>query len=161
MADEFRPDRRPWPANVARDVDEELDAHLELRRREFEERGLDSRMAAAAAERKFGNREAVASACQAIDHHARAHQRRKHMLTDLRQDIGYALRSFRRSPGFAAVAILTLALGMGATTTIFTLANWALLRPVAGVTDPARVGIVWVGSYGDRGSFSVSSLAYP
>ena len=63
------------------------------------------------------------------------------MLTDLRQDLAYALRLFRRSPGFAAIAILTLALGMGATTTIFTLANWALLRPVPGVTDPAqRVG---------------------
>ena len=48
------------------------------------------------------------------------------MLTDLRQDTGYALRLFRRSPGFAAIAVVTLALGMGATTTIFTLANWAL-----------------------------------
>ena len=63
------------------------------------------------------------------------------MLTDLRQDLGYALRMFRRSPGFAAAAIATLALGMGATTTMFTLANWALLRPVPGVADPANVGM--------------------
>ena len=77
-------------------------------------------------------------------------------MTDLRQDLGYALRLFRRSPGFAAIAILTLALGMGATTTIFTLANWALLRPVPGVTDPANVSVIWVGTSRERGSFSPS-----
>src|SRR5687768_12816991 len=82
------------------------------------------------------------------------------MLTDLRQDLGYALRLFKRSPGFAAIAVTTLALGMGATTTVFTLANWALLRPVAGVTDPANVSVIWVGQYTDRGSFSVASLTY-
>jgi putative ABC transport system permease protein len=83
------------------------------------------------------------------------------MLTDLRQDLAYALRQFCRSPGFAAIAILTLALGMGATTTIFTLANWALLRPVPGVRNPADVSVIWVGQYSDRGSFSVASLSYP
>ena len=82
------------------------------------------------------------------------------MLTDLRQDLAYALRLFKRSPGFAAVSITTLALGMGATTTIFTLANWALLRPVPGVTDPANVSVIWVGQYNDRGGFTVSSLSY-
>ena len=49
---------------------------------------------------------------------------------------------------------------MGATTTIFTLANWALLRPVPGVTDPANVSVIWVGQYNDRGGFTVSSLSY-
>jgi len=86
---------------------------------------------------------------------------RRHVLADLRQDLAYGLRLFRRSPGFAAIAIVTLVLGMGATTTMFTLANWALLRPVPGVRDPANVGIVWVGTFSDRGSFSVSSLSYP
>ena len=83
------------------------------------------------------------------------------MLADLRQDIAYALRLFRRNPGFAAIAIVTLALGMGATTTVFTLSNWALLRPVPGVADPATVGVIWVGTRTDRGSFTVSSLTYP
>src|SRR5262245_37530074 len=83
------------------------------------------------------------------------------MLEDLRQDVGYALRLFRRSRGFTAVAIVTLGLGMGATTTIFTLSNWALLRPVPGVSDPAKVGVVWVGTRNDRTSFSPSSLTYP
>jgi putative ABC transport system permease protein len=83
------------------------------------------------------------------------------MLSDLWQDIGYAFRIFRRSPGFAVIAIVTLALGMGATTTVFTLANWALLRPVPGVTDPAKVSVIWVGQSREPGSFSVASLSYP
>ena len=83
------------------------------------------------------------------------------MLADLRQDVFYALRQMRRAPAFAAIAILTLALGIGATTTIFTLANWALLRPVPGVTDPANVSVIWVGTSREAGSFSPSFLSYP
>src|SRR5204862_4054223 len=99
--------------------------------------------------------------CRLIDRHSRDQERRASMLTDLRQDLAYGLRQFRRSPGFAAIAILTLALGMGATTTIFTLANWALLRPVPGVTAPANVSVIWVGRPGDKGSFNPGRLSYP
>src|SRR5204862_3887999 len=99
--------------------------------------------------------------CRLIDRHSRDQERRASMLTDLRQDLAYGLRQFRRNPGFAAVAILTLALGMGATTTIFTLANWALLRPVPGVADPANVSVVWVGRFSDKGFFGPGRLSYP
>ena len=143
------------------DVDEEIASHLEQRRDEYLARGLDPDRAAAEAAKKFGNRDAIAEICRRIDRGALTSERRRHMLADLRQDAGYALRLFRRSPGFTAIAIVTLALGMGATTTIFTLANWALLRPVPGVADPANVSVIWVGNYTDRGSFSVSSLSYP
>ena len=81
------------------------------------------------------------------------------MLADLRQDIGYEMGQFSRSPGFATIAVVTLALGMGATTTIFTLANWALLRPVPGVTDPANVSIIYVGQSLWPGSFSAGTLS--
>ena len=153
-----RPPR--WPSDIARDVDEEIAAHLEERREEFARKGLDPAAAATAAAKKFGNREDVAEACRLIDRRFHAQERRRHMLGDLRQDLLYALRLFRRAPGFAAVAIITLALGMGATTTIFTLANWALLRPVPGVADPDNVGVFWVGRRDGR-SFSPSRLSYP
>ena len=154
--------RRPaWPSDVARDIDEEIASHLDERREEYLARGLDPHDAAEAATKKFGNRDAIADVCRRIDRGALSAERRKHMLADLRQDIGYALRMFRRSPGFATIAIATLALGMGATTTVFTLANWALLRPVPGVADPANVGVVWVGTRSGSGSFSPSSLTYP
>ena len=146
-----------WPSEIARDVDEEIASHLEQRREELVAKGLAPSDAAAAAARKFGNREDVAEACRLIDRRFRNQERRASMLADLRQDLAYALRQFRRSPGFAAIAILTLVLGMGATTTIFTLANWALLRPVPGVSDPANVSVIWLGQYSDRGGFSVST----
>jgi putative ABC transport system permease protein len=154
--------RRPvWPSDVARDIDEEIASHLEERREEYLARGLDPDEAAEAAAKKFGNRAAIADVCRRIDRDAIITERRRHMHADLRQDIGYALRLLRRSPGFAATAIVTLALGMGATTTIFTLANWALLRPVPGVTDPANVSVFWVGRHTEKGGFSPARLSYP
>jgi putative ABC transport system permease protein len=153
----------PWPSNIDRDVDEEIAAHLDEMRAEYAAKGLSPDEADAAAARKFGNREDVAEACRLIDRRSRDQQRRTGMLTELRQDLAYALRLFKRSPGFSLVAIATLAIGMGATTTIFTLANWALLRPVPGVADPANVSVFWVGrpNADGNGSFAVSGLSYP
>lgn len=149
-----------WPSEIDRDVDEEIASHLDLRREELVANGVAPADAAAAAARKFGNRDDVAEACRLIDRKYRDQERRTGMLTDLRQDLGYAVRLFSRSPGFAVIAILTLAIGIGATSTIFTLANWALLRPLPGVADPDRVAIVWVGRAADRG-FYPSRLSYP
>jgi putative ABC transport system permease protein len=154
-------ERRPWPSEIERDVDEEIAAHLELRREEYAARGLEAAEAEAAARRKFGNREDVAAACRLIDRRFFDQQRRASMFTDLRQDLAYALRLFRRSPGFAATAVLTLALGIGATTTIFTLANWVLLRPVPGVTDPGKVSVFWVAQRRSDDTFGISMLSYP
>jgi predicted permease len=62
----------------------------------------------------------------------------------LGHDITYAWRTLRRSPGFAAVAILTLGLGIGATTTIFTIVHGVLLRPLPGYREPERIANMWV-----------------
>ena len=83
------------------------------------------------------------------------------MWRDLRQDVKYALRSLRRTPAFTAAAILTLALGIGATTAIFSLANWTLRRPVPAVKNPEDVRFVWAGTWRTDTAFTVSFLSYP
>ncbi|MFW6079432.1 MAG: ABC transporter permease, partial [Gemmatimonadota bacterium] len=61
------------------------------------------------------------------------------MIDDLLNDVRYSLRTLTRSPGFTAVAVLTLAIGIGASTTVFNVANWTLLRPVPGTAEPDRL----------------------
>jgi len=150
----FRPD-------VARDVDEELRSHLELYEEELVARGIGRGEARARAVRRFGDVAAIAQACRRIDEQWYAEQRRASMWRDLRQDVGFALRMLARTPGFTAVAIVTLALGIGATTTIFSLANWTLLRPVPGIERPDEVRQIWVGTRPNASGFSPAWLSYP
>ncbi len=80
------------------------------------------------------------------------------MISRVIEDLRFAARMLARSPGFAAVAILTLALGIGANTAIFTVANALLLRPLP-YTNPQRVALVYSTSAEDRSVVGVFS--YP
>ena len=75
---------------------------------------------------------------------------RRSLVADLWQDVRYALRALRKQPGFAAAALLTLALGIGATTAIFSLIDAAVLRALP-YPDPDRLAVVWAGRSGAAG----------
>lgn len=115
---------------VERDVDDELAFHLAMRADKLRRLGADERTASAAALARFGDPSRVRDECITIDRgHVREVQM-KEWLESIRSDVRYALRTLRRAPAFTTVAALTLALGIGATTAMFSLVDGILLRPL-------------------------------
>src|SRR5213593_3044129 len=106
----------------------EMRAHLSLLEDDFERRGLSAADARLAARRAFGGVE------QAKEHHRDA--RTFVWLADAQRDLRHAARLLGRDPLFTLTAVLSLAIGIGANTTIFTIGQALLFRASAGVADP-------------------------
>src|SRR5262249_57175381 len=105
-------------------IDEEVREHLRLLGEEYERRGFPPADARRAARLAFGNPAALREAYR--------DQRSLPSVDSFVQDVRYAFRLLRRSPGFTLGAVLTLAIGIGVSTTIFTAVNAFMFRPPPG-----------------------------
>jgi predicted permease len=121
--------------SIEADMEKELQLHLELLARNFEESGMTAEDARLAARRKFGNMTGIRERGRDV--------RGAGMLEVIGQDLRYAFRMIRRSPGFTTVVVLSLALGIGVNTALFSVIDAAYLRKLPVREPDELVGFGW------------------
>jgi predicted permease len=134
------------------DLAEEMRLHIEERTEQLMREGMNRREAKLAARRAFGNQTVIEERSREVWQWA--------TLESIWADVRYALRQLKNSPVFAITVILSLTLGLGANTTIFTFVNALLLRPPA-VVDGGRLVEVVTHNAKASGIESYTNLSYP
>lgn len=120
----------PTPKDVREDVDAELRFHLEGRIEELMTGGMSRDDAETEARRRFGDTDRIGAELETIDGAVVRTRRRAEMFDALRREVAHATRGLIRNRSFSLIAVATLALGIGATTAIFTLLDAVVLRPL-------------------------------
>jgi hypothetical protein len=134
------------------DLSEEIRAHLQEKIEELVASGMPRKDAAAAARREFGNVSLVEEDSRTVWTWP--------SIENFLMDVRYGLRMLRKSPGFTCVAVLTLALGIGVNTAIFTAFDALVLRPLP-VKDPSSLAAVFRTTPGEpHGRFSYPDYLY-
>ncbi len=121
---------RFWRANPGGDVRDELTFHLESAVEELVANGMPVDEARAEAARRFGDVTRIKSALYTLSEQRERRMARHEWWHTIVQDLTYALRQLRKAPAFTVVAIATLALGIGATTSIFSVAYTVIMKPL-------------------------------
>jgi putative ABC transport system permease protein len=131
-----------WRVPLDQEVDEELAFHVEMRTRELVDKGLDPRIAREMVLARLGDANRLKRTCIDLGRKRDREMRLTQWLEELRDDVRFAVRQLKASPGFTFVAAITLALGIGANGAIFALADATLLRPLP-LPEPERLVIAW------------------
>ncbi|MCZ6915710.1 MAG: ABC transporter permease [Gemmatimonadetes bacterium] len=123
-------------------IEEEFSFHIEQLVELLMAEGLPRADAEREAARRFGNAQLYRSSCLAMQVPRRDRGEKRERFGAMVRDIRYAWRTLLRAPGFSIVVVITLALGIGANTAIFSVVNGVLMRPL-GFAEPDRLAVVW------------------
>ena len=140
-------------SEIEQELDAELRDHVERQVVDYVTRGISEPQARRRVHMEFGGLEQIKEMCRDVD--------RTRWLDALVQDIRYGVRVFRRNPSFTLAAALSLALGIGANTAIFTLVNATMLKPLP-ITQPERLLelLTDLGTGTPGNAFSYRALGY-
>lgn len=152
-----RPDTRGLP--IEESVEREVEAHIEMFIEDLINGGWEPEAAREEAVRRFGDTEKIRRESSRIMRSNDQKLRFSRFLDDIRHDTIYAVRTLRKSPGFTMVAILILAIGIGANVAIFSMLKGIILRPMP-FPDPDRVVAIWETETGSRGYQPFTSPDY-
>jgi putative ABC transport system permease protein len=154
LSNAWRRYQRFWGPRLTDDVDAELRFHVEMRELDYAARGFAGEDARNAAIRRLGDIEAARSQCVTIATRRERRMHRTRVVNAFRQDVFFAARTLWRQRAWTSVVTLTLALGLGASTAVFSVINTLVLHPLP-YRDAKHVVIPW------RSDAAGSSLVMP
>jgi len=143
-------------AGIERAVDDELQFHFEMTMRDLMANGMSPDDARREAERRFGDVQRHREQLATIDRARAGRERRAEWWSGFAQDVRYAVRGLRLSPGFTVAVVLTLGLGLGANAMMFGIVDRLLFRPPAYLATPDRVNKLYFART-NRGDELISS----
>jgi predicted permease len=134
--------QRLWGSNPAADANDEVDFHISMRIADLVRSGLSEAEAGKQAQNEFGDVARIRSEMEALGQERDRRASGAGFRDRLRQDVAYGARALLRNPGFSVLAVVTLALGIGVSTAMFTVLDAVLLRPLP-FRAPDSLTVVW------------------